>query len=273
MKQSTYSILEDQDVLINEKVFDENNNLAQSIDYSLRPKEEKKFYYNDKNQLIREESMIDDRVGDTEEFDYDADGKILEQRHNIGGTLYEKTIIEKVENIETRKVIQDGEETQRVELEIDGETKTYRFFDYGELAQINTVKKEENKVITISEVVGSDQKFTEIQLFNENGDLIETGEYYGEGDASATFKREYDGKNCSKIIFENSAQPHTNYEEVFTFDDNGNRIVYEKMDYSGRLAQFEKIRYNDQNKPVEKAGNNGSSKFHHRIDYDESVGA
>ena len=271
MKQATYSILEDQDILINEKFFDDQNNLIRSIDYSLRPHEEKKFYYNDKNLLIREDSMIDDRVGDTEEFDYDADGKITEQRHNISGELYEKTVIEKSENLETRKVIQDGEETQRVELETSGETKIYRFFDYGELAQINTVKKEENKVTTISEVIGSDQKFTEVQLFNANGDLIESGEYYGEGDASATFKREYDGKNCSKIIFDNVAQPHTNYEEVFTFDDNGNRIAYEKTDYTGRLAQFEKVRYNEHNKPIEKAGNNGSSKFHYRIDYDDIV--
>ena len=273
MKQSTYSLLDDRDILLNEKIFDEQNNLVNSVDYTLRPKEEKKFYYNDKNQLIREESMIDDRVGDNEEFDYDDDGKIIEQRHNIGGTLYEKTVIEKTDLVETRKVIQDGEETQRVEMEMEGETKIYKFFDYGELAQINTVKKEENKITTISEVIGSDQKFTEVQLFNENGDLIETGEYYGDEDASATFKREYEGENCSKIIFENRAQPHTSYEEIFTHDDHGNRIAYEKLDYTGRLSQFEKIRYNDQNKPVEKAGNNGSSKFHHRIDYDESVTA
>ncbi len=273
MKQLTYSILEDQDILINEKIYDDQNNLVHSIDYSMRPKEEKKFHYNDKNLLIREESMIDDRVGDTEEFDYDTDGNISEQRHNISGDLYEKTIIEKVDLVETRKVIQDGEETQRVELEINGDTKTYRFFDYGELAQVNIVKKEENKVTTISEVIGSGQKFTEIQLFNENGDLIESAEYYGDENPSATFKREYEGKNCCKITFENQDQPHTNYEEIFTYDNNGNRIAYEKVDYTGRLSQFEKVRYNDQNKPIEKAGNNGSSKFHHRIDYDENVGS
>ena len=272
MKQSTYSILEDQDILINEKIFDQQNNLVNSIDYSLRPKEEKKFYYNDKNQLIREDSMIDDRVGDTQEFEYDADGNILEQRHNISGELYEKTTIEKTELVETRKVIQDGEETERVELEIDGDTKTYRFYDYGELAQVNTVKKEGSTVTTTSQVTGSDQKHIEIQLFNDNGDLLESSEYNAE-DRLASFKREYEGKNCSKLIFENLVQPGSNYEEIFTHDDKGNRITYEKLDFSGRLTQFEKIRYNDQNKPIEKAGNNGNSKFHHRIDYDESVTA
>ena len=35
MKQSTYSILDDQEVLLNEKIFDDQNNLVHSIDYSL----------------------------------------------------------------------------------------------------------------------------------------------------------------------------------------------------------------------------------------------
>ena len=74
-----------------------------------------------------------------------------------------------------------------------------------------------------------------------------------------------------KSVFENLSQPHTSYEEVFTFDENGNRTVYEKMDMGGRLMRFEKVRYNEQNKPIEIAGNAGTSKFHHRIDYDHSI--
>ena len=217
--------------------------------------------------------MIDDRVGDTEEFDYDDDGKITEQRHNISGDLYEKTVIEKTDQLETRRVLQDGEETQRVEVEVDGETKIYRFYDYGELAQVNNVSKEGNTVTTNTEVIASGQTYTEVQLFNDNGDLIESSEYVGDADKSASFRQEYEDKNCTKIIFENFAQPHTSYEEKFTFDEHGNRITYEKMDFNGRLMQFEKIRYNDQNKPIEKAGNSGSSKFHFRIDYDDSVNA
>ena len=49
MKQSTYSILDDQEILINEKYFDDQNNLVRSVDFSMRPHEEKKFTYDDKN--------------------------------------------------------------------------------------------------------------------------------------------------------------------------------------------------------------------------------
>ena len=273
MKESMYSILEDQDVLINEKIYDEQNNLVISIDYSLRPKEEKRFHYNNKNQLIREESMIDDRVGDTQEFEYDEEGKINEQRHSIGGALYEKTVVEKVGAVETRKTLQDGEETERVEMEVDGDVKTYRFYDYGELVQVNTVKKEGNTVTTTSLVVASDQMFTEVQQFNDNGDLIESSDFYGEEAENSKLKREYEGGNCTKVIFESFTQPHTNYEEVNTFDELGNRIGFEKMDYTGRLMRFEKTRYNEDNKQVEKAGNSGSAKYHFRIDYDKSINA
>ena len=271
MKQSTYSILDDQEVLLNEKIFDDQNNLVHSIDYSLRPKEEKKFTYNDKNQLILEESLVEGRVGDSQEFEYGSDGKVVEQRHNINGDLYEKTSVEKSDNIEKRTTIQDGEETQRIELEINGEVKTYRFFDYQQLAQVNTVTKEGNTITTKSELPGQDQIYTEVQVLNENGGLIESSEFVGEGNKVSSFKQEFEGENRMKSVFENLSQPHTSYEEVFTFDENGNRTVYEKMDMGGRLMRFEKVRYNEQNKPIEIAGNAGTSKFHHRIDYDHSI--
>lgn len=271
MKQSTYSILDDHDVLLNEKFFDDQNNLIHSIDYSLRPKEEKKFTYNDANQLTLEESLIEGRVSDSQEFDYDSDGKLVEQRYNISGDLYEKTTIENVDSIEKKTTIQDGEETQRVELKVEGEVKTYHFFDYQELAQVNTVTKEGNKVITKSEIPGQDQFYTEVQLLDDEGNLIESSEYVGDEQRVSSFKQEFDKDNRTKSIMENISQPHLSYEEVFTFDENGNRIAYEKMDYNGRLARFEKLRFNDQNKPIEIAGNNGGSKFHHRIDYDDSL--
>lgn len=271
MKQSTYSILDDQEVLLNEKFFDDQNNLVRSIDYSLRPEEEKRFTYDDKNQLILEESMLEGRVGDSQEFDYDSEGKVIEQRHNINGDLYEKTTVEKADGVEKRTTIQDGEESQRIELEVEGEVKIYRFYDYETLAQINTVKKEGNTITTKSEIPGSDQVYLEVQILNDNGDLIESSEFVGEENKVSSFRQEFEGKNRTKTIFENFSQPHTNYEEIFTFDENSNRIGYEKVDASGRLTRFEKVRYNDQNKPVEIAGNDGSSKFHHRIDYDDSL--
>ncbi|MFK7785959.1 MAG: hypothetical protein AB8B56_12625 [Crocinitomicaceae bacterium] len=270
MKQSTYSILDDQEILINEKYFDDHNNLIRSVDFSMRPHEEKKFTYNDKNLLILEESMVEGRVGDSQEFEYDSEGNIIEQRHNINGDLYEKTTVEKTATHEKRTTLQDDEESQRVEVEIDGEVKTYRFFDYGELAQVNTVTKDGNTITTKSEIPGQEQFYVEVQVLNDGGDLIESSEFIGENKVSS-FRQEFDGKNRTKTIFENSAQPHTNYEESFTFDESGNRVAYEKTDAGGRLMSFEKVRYNDQNKAVEIAGNNGSSKFHHRIDYDDSI--
>jgi ATP-dependent phosphoenolpyruvate carboxykinase len=165
----------------------------------------------------------------------------------------------------------DGEESQRVEMETNGDVKTYRFFDYGELAQINTVKKEGNKITTKSEIPGTDQVYTEVQVLNDAGNLIESSEYVGEDNHVSSFRQEFEEDNRTKTIFENFSQPHTSYEEVFTFDENGNRTVYEKMDMGGRLMRFEKVRFNDQNKPIEIAGNDGNSKFHHRIDYDDSI--
>lgn len=271
MKQSTYSILDDQEVLINEKFFDDQNNLVHSIDYSLRPKEEKKFTYNDQNKLILEESLLEGRVGDSQEFDYDSDGELIEQRHNINGDLYEKTTVERTDGAEKRTTIQDGEESQRIEIEIAGEVKTYRFFDYQELAQINTITKEGNKITTKSEIPGQDQFYTEVQLLDDEGNLIESSEYVGDDQHVSSFKQEFDQDNRTKSTFENISQPHMSYEEIFTFDENGNRIAYEKLDASGRLTRFEKLRFNDQNKPIEIAGNNGGSKFHHRIDYDDSI--
>jgi hypothetical protein len=215
--------------------------------------------------------LLEGRVGDSQEFDYDSDGKLTEQRHNINGDLYEKTTVEKSETTEKRTTIQDGEESQRVEMETNGDVKTYRFFDYGELAQINTVKKEGNKITTKSEIPGTDQVYTEVQVLNDAGNLIESSEYVGEDNHVSSFRQEFEEDNRTKTIFENFSQPHTSYEEVFTFDENGNRTVYEKMDMGGRLMRFEKVRFNDQNKPIEIAGNDGNSKFHHRIDYDDSI--
>ncbi|MDG1332724.1 MAG: hypothetical protein P8P74_10360 [Crocinitomicaceae bacterium] len=271
MKQSTYSILEDREVLINEKIFDDQNNLVHSIDYSLRPEEEKKFVYNEKGLLIREESLVEGRVGDSLELDYDDNGKLLQQRHNINGDLYEKTTVEKTDNTEKRTTIQDGEESQRVEMEADGDVKTYRFYDFGELAQVNTVIKEGNKITTKSEIPGTEQFYLEVQILDDDGNLIESSEYVGEDHHVSSFKQEYEEKKRTKTIFENFSQPHLSYEEIFTFDENGNRTVYEKLDMTGRLMRFEKVRFNDQNKPVEIAGNDGNSKFHHRIDYDNSI--
>ena len=179
---------------MNEKIFDERNNLIKSIDYSLKPNEEKRFQYNDQNLLIREESMMEERIGDSQEYEYDPNGNITEQRHNIGGSLYEKTTIEKLDNLEIRRTFQDEQETERIELSVEDNVKTYRIYDFDELVQVNTVVKEGNTVTTTSLVVASEQSYTEVQQFNENGDLIESSDFYGEEDQNSILKRTFIGK-------------------------------------------------------------------------------
>jgi hypothetical protein len=271
MKQSTYSILDGQETLIQEKFFDDQNNLIRTLDYSMRPHEETRYTYDDRNQLILEESIVEGRVGDSQEFVYDADGKVIERRHNINGDLYEKMTIEDVDGIEKRTTVQDGEETQRIEVKENGNVKTFHVFQYGELVQFNTVTTEENKVTVRAEMPGTDQIYTEVEVLNENGDVIERAEYVGEDNKVSSLQQQFDGKNRVKTTFESSNQPHTNYEEVYTYDEKGNQTGYEKTDSGGRLLAFEKVRYNELNKIIEVAGNSGSGKYHQRIDYDDSL--
>jgi len=263
--------LDDQEILIQEKFFDDQNNLIRIVDYSMRPHEEKKFTYDDKNQVVLEEVYIEGRMSDSHEFDYDSEGKIIERRHTINGELYEKTTVEYADGIEKRISLQDGEESQRVEVESDGDVKTIRVFNYGELVQMNTVITEGNKITTKSEMPGMDQTYTEVEILNENGDVIERSEFVGDNQKISTFRQEFDGKNRTKTSFENLNQPHTDYHETYTYDEKGNQTGYEKTDASGRLIGFEKVRYNELNKIIEIAGNNGSSKYHNRIDYDDSL--
>jgi hypothetical protein len=93
---NTYSLNNDEKILILEEKFDEKGNLVSKTIHNSRPKTEIVFTYDDKNRVIVERELNLDKEITRNEFVYDEVGDIIEQRTYFSGSLYESIIMTKV---------------------------------------------------------------------------------------------------------------------------------------------------------------------------------
>lgn len=267
MKQTTYSIIDGEKTLVKENFFDEYTNLIHVIDHTMRPREELKFSYNDKHQLIRKVMIIDGNECDALEMDYNSEGQVCEQRHFINGEIYEEITFVKSENGWIRTEIQDGEEAARWESTTEDGVEKVHHYEYGELVQVNTITEIDSVTTTVISLPGSNVEYTSIETVNEHGETIELKNFSTNGELEDALTQTFDGKNLQKVEFKSYTGFDESYEHVMTYDQAGNRIKFEQFDATGRLTQFEKSRFNDENRVIERAGHNGSKKYHYEYEY------
>lgn len=145
--------------------------------------------------------------------------------------------------------------------------ETIHYYEFGELVQTDTITKIDQVVTTIISMPGSDDKYTRVETLNEDGKTLEICSYSPDGEIESSYNQIYDGKSLQKIVYKNHNGSEASYEQLLSYDEAGNRIKMEHLDENGRLLQYEKSLFNEKNQVIERAGYNGSKKYHFLFEY------
>ncbi len=270
MKQTTLSILNDETTLLEERIYDENNNIIYRSDFTVRPSEETNYTYNDENQLIREELVIGGLMCDSHEFEYNEEAVVAEHRHFINGELYEKVVLEPTEFGHQFRTFQEDEEVHRSEHDTKSQIITERYYEYGELYETHSLIKDANS--QTSEVItpGGQGSMKRVEISDEFGNLVEQSIYISE-ELIQYWKCSYTNKLPQLVALQDFQNTTNSYTAHYEYDENGNLISKEKINGQNQLIESEQTRFNDNNQVVETAGIRNAKKYHQRFDYDVEI--
>lgn len=257
MIRKTYSIDDENKILICEEKFDESNNLIHQKDLKNIPNSEHTFEYNELNQLILEFEWVDGKICSRIEYQYNDEGEVSDQKFYFDDVLFEHTKLEKIENGFIKTTIQDGVEVER--LEKNRNDKNWK----------NTFWSTDNKILEIQEYTYDEKKrigtifFQNLEdnLFkkttedyNANGELISLKEFNEKDILTEEIQFIYSRGLLIKEITKNFRKDSAT-ECTYEYDRKGNLIKEECLNSKGKLITFQHITYDHQNRIISECGN------------------
>jgi len=256
MKRQTYTINQESEVLVYEETYDENNNLIHYIDYQAKPVSEKKFEYDDKNRLINEIEISDGIELQNLEIKYNDDGVVIEQNLYFSGDLYESVKNDITENGYIRTTFQDGEEVYRVENVADGKNYTSKYFDYGNLSNIEEFVYDEENLTSEKSIFDADGNLLvrRVEIKNEDGELILFKEFNAKNQLISKHEFDREGNKLIKEIKSDFVRGEIDNEIHYDYDEKGNLLKTETRTNSGQLVEFHVYTYDDNNRMIEENG-------------------
>ena len=256
MKINTYQIIEDEKKLVYQELYDKSENLIHYIDHTTKPKSKKKYKYNDNNLMIEEIELNDNNILNTITFDYNTEGKLINQKLFFGKSLFEETTISYNNEGLKKTIFQDGEEILRTEKNENGKNSTIKFFD--------------NKILTEMQICeyNSPKNSSEINLFDGDKNLIGKRVKEFDTDDNIVKFQEFDNKNNllsesvyefkNKLMTKETYRDYIGHSEEFIFikryDENKNITLTETRTLTNDLLEFHRRKYNSKNKLIEESG-------------------
>lgn len=256
MIRQTFTLNQEVEVLVYEETYDSNNNLIHYIDHQARPVSEKKFEYDEKNQLINEVEISDGVELQNLEMKYDDNGEIIEQNLYFSGSLYESVKTTRTDKGFVSTTFQDEEEVFRIENVLDGEKNITKYFEYGELTNIQEIIRSDDKLSSEKMIYGTGGNLMvhRVESYNENGELIAFKEFNSE--KQLVNKQEFtrlDNK-LLKEVKSDFVRGEIENEITYEYDEKDNLIKSETRTNSGQLVDFHVYAYDDDNRMIEENG-------------------
>lgn len=257
MKRTTYRIDDDNETLISEEEYNSAGDVIYIKDYQSKPVLEKHFSYGVSGKLESEVETCAGTELDREEITYDKKGVAIEQKHFIGGLLYERTLfIEKGNGFE-RINYQDGAETEKVIRVKSGtddyedcfyenglfiEKQTYCFDQANHTATLFVYDADGNIVLTRTEQFDDKKRLIEVKEYNENSNLVK--------EVIST----YEGDLLIEEIHRQFLETPYCHHLTFTYDNNKNLLKKEARSSAGNLLSFNYYEYDPNNRLISENG-------------------
>ena len=256
MKRQTYTIGQESEALIYEETYNDNNNLIHYIDHQARPISEKKYEYDDKNQLVNEIEISDGIELQNLEMKYNDKGEVIEQNLYFSGSLYESVKTEKSDSGFISTTYQDDEEVFRIESISEGKDSTTKYFEYGNLSNVQNLIKDEESLSSEKLIFDAEENLLvrRVENYNESGEIIAFKEFNSEN--KLVNKQEFTRKEnrLLKEIKSDFVRGEIENEVTYEYDDKGNLVKSETRTNSGQLVDFHVYSYDEENRMIEENG-------------------
>lgn len=260
MIRKTYAIDDEDKILICEETYDTNNNLIHQKDYKNIPSSERKFEYNEVNQLMLEFEIIDGKIFSRIEYMYNKEGEVCDRKTFFNDLIFEHIIQEKSENGFIKTTIQDGVEVERLEKNISNRNWKNHFWINNQIVEIREYTYDEVSRIgtALYQDFENDVRSKIIEHFNHKGELIMIKEFKDEDQLVSETLFLYD----KDLLITESTKDYTTgdvFEYRYEYDLKKNRVKTECYNSKNKLITFHRISYDHKNRIISECGN--SSEF------------
>ena len=256
MKRQTYTIGQESEALIYEETYDENKNLLHYIDHQARPISEKKYEYDDKNQLVNEIEISDGIELQNLEMKYNDKGEVIEQNLYFSGSLYESVKTDKTDSGSISTTYQDDEEVFRIENTAEEKNQTTKYYEYGNLSNVQELTFSDDKLSSEKMIYDAEENLLvrRVENYNESGEIIAFKEFNPEN--KLVNKREFtrEENRVFKEIKSDFVRGEIENEVTYEYDEKGNLIKSETRTNSGQLVDFHVYAYDSENRMIEENG-------------------
>lgn len=241
--------------LVYEDILNENGQVISFKEHRPPDHTEGYYEYDANGYLVCEKELSDGEEGSRTEYQYDADGNITNTKLYVAGELFEELFCEYLDMAQVRSTVRYGEEVERVVESKDGDTFTREIFEGTELVQkengnydpqtrIRTIEARDNEGHLLT---------TEYQQFDATNNLLKNEVRDGNGDLETLSEYQYESGN---VIFEKHSDYVNNehFEVHSEYDHNDNMVSSETRTPSGKLLEYQKQTFDDQNRLVSDSG-------------------
>jgi len=256
MQRQTYSIVNERETLVYEETYDDNNNLIHYIDHQARPVSEKKFEYDEKNQITKESEISEGVELQRLELSYNDKSEVVEQNLFFSGDLYESVKTVATENGFVRTTFQDGDEVYRLENITDGKSFTNKHYNYEELVNVEVSTFDEETITSEKIIYDAEENIIvrRVKIYNKEGDLTVFKEFNANNQLVNKQEIEREGNKLIKEIKSDFVRGEIDNEILHDYDEKGNLIKTETRTNSGQLVDFKVNIYDDNNRVIEESG-------------------
>ena len=267
----TFSIEDNEQVLIQQQILDLNNQLIQSTDFRFSPIVVNNYFYNSKNQLIKQVESENELELSAHYFLYDEVGEVIQEELHINGFLFEKIVLEKSDKGYIKTMAQDNLEIEKMIRVNDGLNWKNEFYVEGKLVEIqdyvfdsklNSGKIQINNFETKEEI-------TVLEKYDSRGAIILLEEYNAKQKLIISTESQYENEKIILQTVKDFSNGENYYQNFYEYDLRNNEIKFECKNLSGKLISFHHRIYNSKNQLIEEIGANKKNKGSFKVDYDK----
>ena len=267
----TFSIEDNEQVLIQQEILDLNNQLIQSSDFRFSPIVVNNYFYNSKNQLIKQVESENELELSAHYFVYDEVGDVIQEELHINGFLFEKTILEKTATGYIKTMSQDNLEIEKLVRVNDGLNWKNEFYVEGKLVEIQSYifdsKLNDGKILINN--FETKEEITVLEKYDSIGAIILSEEYNAKQKLLISTQSQYENEKIVLQTVKDFSAGENYYQNFYEYDSKSNEIKFESKNLSGKLISFHHRVYNEANQLVEEIGANKKTKGSLKVEYDK----